>query len=108
MGISFRENVRDELEYQGVSIKELAEKTQIPYQTVENYLNSRASMPPADYACRIAKVLHTTVERLIGDDANLKNNESNRQNAYIITLLNRLAPEDKQAFLRLLTTIANQ
>ncbi|MBR4321588.1 helix-turn-helix transcriptional regulator [Treponema sp.] len=106
MGNSFRENVREELDYHGVSVKELSAKTNIPYQTLENYLNSRATMPPADYACRIAKVLNTDVESLLGEKE-IPNSvsEEKKQDRHILTLISRLNPENKKAVLQILTTM---
>ena len=107
MGNSFRENVRTELEFLGLSVKELSQKTEIPYQTLQNYLNARATMPPADYACRIARVLNTTVEKLVGELPNQKNSEKNKQNARIIAMFEKIKSEDKKALLQLLATLSN-
>ncbi|WP_296329603.1 helix-turn-helix transcriptional regulator [uncultured Treponema sp.] len=106
MNSSFKENVKDELQFQGLSVKELSAKTNIPYQTLENYLNSRASMPPADYACRIAKVLNTDVESLLGEK-DIQNSvpEEKKQDRHILTLISRLNPENKKAVLQILTTM---
>ncbi len=53
------------LDYHDMTVKELAYRTGISKRSIENYLNARSSMPPADYACRIAAALHTTVEDLV-------------------------------------------
>lgn len=108
MGNSFRENVRTELEFLGLSVKELSQKTEIPYQTLQNYLNARATMPPADYACRIARVLNTTVEKLVGEIPNQKNTEKVRQNARIIAMLERIKSEDKKVLIQLLTSLSEK
>ena len=106
MNSSFKENVKDELQFQGLSVKELSAKTNIPYQTLENYLNSRASMPPADYACRIAKVLNTDVESLLGEK-DIQNSvpEEKKQERHILSLISRLNPDNKKAVLQILTTM---
>ena len=106
MNSSFKENVKDELQFQGLSVKELSAKTNIPYQTLENYLNSRASMPPADYACRIAKVLNTDVESLLGEK-DIQNSvpEEKKQERHILSLISRLTPDNKKAVLQILTTM---
>lgn len=106
MNSSFKENVKDELQFQGLSVKELSAKTNIPYQTLENYLNSRASMPPADYACRIAKVLNTDVESLLGEkDIQNSVSEEKKQERHILSLISRLNPDNKKAVLQILTTM---
>ena len=69
MGASFKENLREMLDYKDMTVKELAFKTAIPKRTIENYLNVRASIPPADYACKIAAALGTTVEYLVNGSA---------------------------------------
>ncbi|MBB5225463.1 XRE family transcriptional regulator [Treponema ruminis] len=106
MGNSFRENVKDELSFLGITAKELSQKAKIPYQTLENYLNSRATIPPADYACRIAKVLNTSVENLLGGEDNSNAlAEDKKQEKHILTLISRLSPENKKAILQVLTTM---
>ena len=57
------------LDYHDMTVKELAYRTGISKRSIENYLNARGSMPPADYACRIAAALHTTVEHLVNGTA---------------------------------------
>ena len=63
--MSFSENLKGELEYRGMPVKELAHKTGIPKQTIDKYLLSNGSMPPADKAVLIAGVLEVTVEYLV-------------------------------------------
>lgn len=103
MAAGFRENVREEMSFQGISAKELSQMTQIPYQTLANYLNSRASMPPADYACRIAKVLHTRVEWLVNGKP-VKDDED----ILILAKIKCLKTEDKKAVLQLLHSITKK
>lgn len=62
---SFRENLRDELDFQGLTVKELAARTGIIKGSLDNYLGARASMPPADVAVRIAQALNVSVEYLV-------------------------------------------
>ena len=63
--MGFNENLKGELEYRGMPVKELAHKTGIPKQTIDKYLLSSGSMPPADKAVSIAKILKVTVEYLV-------------------------------------------
>lgn len=56
-----------------MTVKEFAFKIEISDRSIGNYLNSRESMPLADYACRIAKALNMTVEFLvIGKDSKIQ------------------------------------
>ena len=61
----FKENLRNELDFQGLTVKELSAKTGIIKGSIDNYLGVRASIPPADVAVRIAKALHVSVEYLV-------------------------------------------
>jgi len=63
--MGFNENLKGELEYIGMPVKELAYKTGIPKKTLDKYLLSNASMPPADKAVIIAKALGVSVEYLV-------------------------------------------
>lgn len=62
---SFRENLRNELDFQGLTVKELSAKTGIIKGTLDNYLGIRASIPPADIAVKIAQALNVSVEYLV-------------------------------------------
>jgi len=63
--MGFNENLKGELEYKGMLVKELAHKTGIPKQTIDKYLLSSGSMPPVDKAVAIARVLGVPVEYLV-------------------------------------------
>ena len=68
---SFRENLRKELDYQGMIVKELSAKTGIPVATLDCYLGTRATMPSVEAAVKIAKALQVSVEYLvIGENFN--------------------------------------
>ena len=69
---SFKDNLRDELNYQDITVKELSLKTRIPKPTLSCYLSARNTMPPADIAVRIAQALNVSVEYLVtGTDSKL-------------------------------------
>ncbi|MDR2490871.1 MAG: helix-turn-helix domain-containing protein [Spirochaetaceae bacterium] len=65
MSTSFRENLRNELDYQNMTVKELSTKAGIPKPTLECYLRRRAVMPSAEAAVKIAKALKVSVEYLV-------------------------------------------
>jgi transcriptional regulator with XRE-family HTH domain len=56
--------LRDELDYADLTVKELSAMTGIPKGTLDSYLGVRASIPPADIACKIAGALGVSVEYL--------------------------------------------
>lgn len=61
----FRETLRSELDFQDIKVKELAVRTGISQRTLEGYLGARGSIPPADVAVKIARVLNVSVEYLV-------------------------------------------
>ena len=63
--MSFSENLKGELEYKGILVKELAHKTGIPKKTIDKYMLKNGSMPPADKAVSIAQILGITTEYLV-------------------------------------------
>ena len=74
---SFRENLRSELDFQGLTVKELSARTGIIKGTLDNYLGARASIPPADIAVKIADALNVSVEYLVtGRDRRQKETEA--------------------------------
>ena len=71
--MGFRENLKQELSFSGMLVKELAVVTGVHKRALDTYLLSEnASMPPADTAVLIAKALGVSVEYLVtGEEAGL-------------------------------------
>ena len=63
--MGFRENLKNELSYSGMLVKELAAQADIKKHTIDTYLSVRGRMPAVDVAVRIARVLGVSVEYLI-------------------------------------------
>ena len=68
--MGFKENLKSELAYQDMLVKELAGITGISRHTIDNYLNVRERIPTADVAVKIAKALGVTVEYLVTGEEN--------------------------------------
>lgn len=79
---SFRENLRNELDFKGLTVKELSAKTGIIKGTLDNYLGVRASIPPADIAVKIADALNVSVEYLVTGKSK-SNSDSYSENASV-------------------------
>jgi transcriptional regulator with XRE-family HTH domain len=60
--------MKEALDFKGMLVKELADKTKISRRTLGNYLRSDASIPPADNAVCIAGALGVSVEYLVTGD----------------------------------------
>ena len=63
--MGFRENLKKELQFTGMYVKELAARSGIKKQTIDSYLNVHSSMPSADAAVAIARALGVSVEYLV-------------------------------------------
>jgi len=75
--MSFRENLREAIDYCGIEQKELSHKSNVGLRSIENYLRENGSIPSADKAVQIAQVLGVTVEYLVtGADSSKKNSAS--------------------------------
>lgn len=83
--MGFRENLKAELAYKNILVKELAAGSGINKRTLDNYLREDHCMPPADAAVRIADALGVTVEYLITG----RDNQSRARNGQ------DLAPESR-------------
>lgn len=68
--MGFKENLKSELAYQDMMVKELSVITGISRHTLDNYLNVRERIPTADVAVKIARALGVSVEYLVTGDEN--------------------------------------
>jgi len=105
MNHNFKENLRNELDYQGITVKELSVRTGIPIPTLDCYLGTRATMPSAETAVKIAQSLQVSVEYLvIGDTVRIGRPFINpcREVREIIRWIENLNPEQCRAILKLI------
>ena len=63
--MGFKENLKSELIYSGILVKELSAITGIKKHTLDNYLNTHNSIPNAVAAVKIAQALGVSVEYLV-------------------------------------------
>ena len=80
--MGFKENLKSELEYQGMLIKELSAKCGISRNTVNNYLTGHNSLPTADTAVKIAQALGVTVEYLVNGSDSVRNENTSINEIY--------------------------
>jgi plasmid maintenance system antidote protein VapI len=108
--VSFKENLKEELSCSGMMVKELATKTGIKRQTIDNYLNSRSCIPPADTAVRIARVLGVSVEYLVtGKDLKktVKNMEYSPTTRSIAQIVEHFDEKTRQTALSIIKCLEN-
>jgi len=63
--MGFKENLKSELLYKGMMVKELSAVTGIKRHTLDNYLNTHNSIPNAEAAVKIANALGVSIEYLV-------------------------------------------
>ena len=79
MASNFGENLRSELNFQDITVKELSSRTGIPVATLDCYLGTRATIPSVEAAYKIAQALQVSVEYLvIGEKANIASNSKRK------------------------------
>jgi len=71
--MGFKENLKEQLNFTGMYVKELAAKSGVKKQTIDSYLNVNSCMPSADAAVAIARALGVSVEYLVtGKEVKIK------------------------------------
>ena len=103
--MGFRENLKNEIEYQNIKTKELAEKSGVNKRTIDHYLRSNPQEPSASNAVKIAKALKVSVEYLVTGE-NIHNNQSHSKELIdFLTLYSKLSPEEKKVILELISLL---
>lgn len=92
--MGFGENLHQELEYQGIQIKELAEKTGISKNTLDKYLSGNKSQPSVENAVKIAQAIGVSVEYLVLSGAD-KNQKLSADDAHLISSYKKLSAPNK-------------
>jgi transcriptional regulator with XRE-family HTH domain len=106
--MGFKENLKSELNYAGMMVKELSAITGIKRHTLDNYLNTHNSIPNAAAAVKIAQALGVSVEYLItGKD----NYDGKKQISFpkdlrlLIDIWSRLNKKNRTLAISLLNTL---
>jgi len=107
MSHDFRKNLRSELDFQGITVKELSARTSIPIATLDCYLGTRATVPSVDAAFKIIKALKVSIEYLVaGEKANVDKSikTPNREAQEIIQWIESLNSEQRKAIYKMIIT----
>ena len=102
--MGFRENLRSELEYSGLQIKEFATLSGIKHRSLSNYLNKRGQLPSIEVGVKIAKALGTTAEELVLGESYEKSDPELRA---IGRLAKGLDPKIRKLALEMLKILSN-
>ena len=104
MNSKFRENLRAELDFQDMKVKELSDKCKIPKATLECYLRTQATEPSAENAVKIARALGVSAEYLVSGKMQAEKPRAalSREGRLIIQQLGKLSPDQCRAILSLI------
>ncbi len=101
--MGFKENLRDELFYKGISLKELSKLTGISQGSISNYLKEKSSIPSADVAVKIATALNVSVEYLVsGKQPQIRVKEYSAKIRYICNKLEKISEHDMNIVISLI------
>lgn len=94
--MTFRERLREQIEYCGLLDKEVAARAGITKRAIDSYVGSEACMPSAEVAVRLAKVLGVSVEYLVtGAEAEKPVAKSNDNAANLMKHFSQLSDRDQ-------------
>jgi transcriptional regulator with XRE-family HTH domain len=101
--MGFRENLKNELAYSGMLVKELSVKSGVNKHTIDKYLREDCSKPSAELAIRIADALEVSVEYLIsGRTHETKKLPLDHDVRAAVEIMSELCDEDRKMVLTLL------
>ena len=103
--MGFGDFLKDEMKYQGITTRELAEKSGVGKRTIDHYLMSRPQEPSATNAYKIAKALSVSVEYLL---TGASSDFSSPDAAEASKIYNSLSVKQKELVLTVLRTLEKQ
>jgi transcriptional regulator with XRE-family HTH domain len=105
--MGFKENLKSELAYSGLLVKELAALSGVNKRTIDNYLNVHNTIPSADAAVRIAGALGVSVEYLITGHRRQKQNSLpvSSDPQIVLKNLESLNKRDRKIVLNLISSL---
>lgn len=77
--MTFRDRLREQIEFSGLTNREVAEKANITKRAIDSYVGSESCMPSAEIAVKLAKVLGVTVEYLVTGDLKMDDNKAREE-----------------------------
>jgi transcriptional regulator with XRE-family HTH domain len=107
--MGFKENLKSELAYQDMLVKELSTLSGISRHTLDNYLNVRGHIPTAENAVKIARALGVSVEHLvIGEENSIKKSPLDPEIQALIQNIKLLDNDDRKMVYAIVQLFRNQ
>lgn len=104
--MDFRERLRDEMEYQGISANALSELTGISKRTIDNYLKQTPQEPGVFNAQKIAKALKVSVEYLVTGNECKNATTLNGEKLEVLSYFEKLSADERNLILNLLKKLS--
>ena len=100
--MGFKENLREEMDFQDIKPKELSDKTGISVNTLRNYINNHDALPNIDSAVKIAHALNTSVEELVEGRKNKETLQKSDKSGKFLSIFIQLSENDQKSVIALL------
>lgn len=98
--MDFRERLREEIAFSGLTYKELSAKSGISKRAIISYVSGQSCMPSADIAVKLAKVLNTSVEYLImGEKSSQLDIQTSKESRKLLHIYTALSEKNKKLLL---------
>ena len=106
--MGFKENLKSELQYSGMLVKDLAAKSGVNKHSLDNYLNARGQIPNVEAGVKIAKTLGVTVEYLVTGEESQKNalHNQSKTSRLIGHFVEQLDPQKREFALEFIKWLA--
>ena len=111
INMGFRENLKSQLQYSNMLVKELAARSGVKKKTIDSYLRSGGYTPSVDAAVSIARALGVSVEYLVsGADSMEERPLSSLRGDIqeIVFALEHLNTKERQVILTLAQSLRNR
>ncbi|MCF0241224.1 MAG: helix-turn-helix transcriptional regulator [Treponema sp.] len=104
--MTFRERLRNEIEYKGLMVKEISAAVGISNSTFLSYIDARGVLPNVETAVKIADFLGVSVEYLVnGTDGQTKTVSETREEGLLMNNYRSLSKENKTVLLAISNTL---
>ncbi len=105
--MDFRERLREEISFSGMSNKEVAATSGITLRSLVSYVSGQSCMPSADVAVRLAKALNTSVEYLVnGEQSVTKKTTEKEDTRKLLHIYNSLSDAQQRLLLAIAEDVA--
>ena len=98
--MNFRERLKFEMEYLGITTKELSVKSGVNKRTLDHYLMTKPQEPSVSNAFKIAQALNVSLDYLMGVSENSQNEQSHEIKK-MTKLMKSLSGRDRKLLLAL-------